>query len=62
MKLAANRPAPGDHNSFVNKYVEIAVKPLKLDRKTMHAIQYISILSVNYQQIIFLKIEFRSTD
>lgn len=29
MKLAANKPAPGDHSSFVRKYVEIAVKPLE---------------------------------
>lgn len=29
IKQAANSPAPGDHNSFVKKYVDIAVKPLK---------------------------------
>jgi hypothetical protein len=29
MKQAANRPAPGDHNSFVNRYVEMAVNPLQ---------------------------------
>lgn len=31
MKQAANKPAPVDHNSFANKYVAIAVKPLKND-------------------------------
>lgn len=29
MKHAAKSPAPGDHNSLVKKYVDIAVKPLK---------------------------------
>jgi hypothetical protein len=29
MKAAAKRPAPGVHNSFVKKYVAIAVSPLK---------------------------------
>lgn len=28
IKLAAKRPAPGDHSSLVNRYVDIAVKPL----------------------------------
>lgn len=31
MKHAAKSPAPADHNSLVKKYVEIAVRPLKLN-------------------------------
>jgi hypothetical protein len=30
MKHAANKPAPGDHNSLVRRNVAIAVKPLQL--------------------------------
>lgn len=34
MKQAANRPAPGDHSSFVSRYVEMAVNPLQHLRYT----------------------------
>lgn len=37
MKHAANKPAPSDHNSFVKKYVEIAVNPLQYFQKINHS-------------------------
>lgn len=33
IKQAANRPAPADHSSLVRKYVEIAVRPLKIEKQ-----------------------------
>ena len=33
MKQAAKSPAPEFHNSFVKKYVDIAVIPLKYNKK-----------------------------
>jgi len=40
MKQAANRPAPGDHSSFVSRYVEMAVSPLQHDHTEMQSLCY----------------------
>ena len=36
IKPAAKSPAPCDHSSFVKRYVEIAVSPLKRGAKNTH--------------------------
>ena len=36
IKQAAMRPAPGVHNSFVRKYVAMAVRPLKIGARNTH--------------------------